>query len=187
MVALSAWTEVRRHRFTAEDYERMAGAGILTEDDRVELIAGEIIEMSPIGDRHVGAVNRLTRLLSRVVGDDALVSVQNPIRLATDSQPQPDLAVVRGGVRGIADAADVLLVIEVADTSREYDRGTKLPLYAAAGIAEAWLVDLVAGTIERHTEPRDGRYRLIVLAGRGESVASTVLPAITLPVDAIIE
>ena len=128
------------------------------------------------------------RLLSRQLGDDALVSVQNPLRLSDDDEPQPDLAVLRDRDYGdaVPTAADALLVIEVADTSRDADRNTKLPLYAAAGIAEAWLVDLVAESIERHTEPRANGYRLIARAGRGESLASTVLPALTLVADAVL-
>lgn len=173
-------------RFTVAEYERMGEAGILSEDDRVELIAGEIIEMSPMGDPHVRAVNRAGRRLYQAAGDDLTVSIQNPIRLGERDEPQPDLAVVRGAGRGIADAADVLLVIEVADTSREYDRGTKLPRYAAAGIPESWLFDIAAEIIERHTDPRDGIYRRIAPARRGESLESTVLPGLTIVVDEIL-
>ena len=177
---------VRRRRFTVEDYHRMGEAGILTEDDRVELIGGTIVELSPIRDPHARAVNLLNEfLVVRLASGAVTVSIQNPIRLSDDTEPQPDLAVLRGRGRGVANAADVLLVIEVADTSRRYDRNVKLPLYAA-GIPEAWLVDLVARTIERHTEPHNGRYRQITIAGRGESLASTVLPAIILPVDAVV-
>ena len=178
---------VRRRRFTVEDYHRMGEAGILTEDDRVELIEGTIVELSPIRDPHARAVNHLTEfLVVRLAGGEVTVSIQNPIRLSDDTEPQPDLAVLRGRNRGLANAADVLLVIEVADTSRRYDRNVKLPLYAAAGIPEAWLVDLVARTIERHTEPHNGRYRQTTIARRGESLASTVLPAVILPVDAVL-
>ncbi len=178
---------VRRRRFTVEDYHRMGEAGILTEDDRVELIGGAIVEMSPIRDLHVRAINRLTEfLVVRLAGGEVTVSIQNPIRLSDDTEPQPDLAVLSGRGRGVAEAADVLLVIEVADTTRRYVRTVKLPLYAAAGIPEAWLVDLVAQTIERQTEPHNGRYCQTTIAGRGESLASTVLPAIILPVDAVV-
>jgi Uma2 family endonuclease len=143
--------------------------------------------MSPIRDPHVRAINHLNEfMVVRLAGGEVTVSIQNPIRLSDDTEPQPDLAVLRGRGRGVANAADVLLVIEVADTSRRYDRNVKLPLYAAAEIPEAWLVDLVARTIERHTEPHNGRYRQITIAGCGESLASTVLPAIILPVDAVV-
>ena len=182
MVAL-----VARRRFLVDDYERMAAAGILGEDDRVELIAGEIVEMSPIGDRHVGCVNLLTDWLADVVRREALISVQNPIRLSDDGEPQPDIALIRrDAIRAVPTPADVLLVIEVADSSRDYDRGVKLPLYAAAGIEETWLVDLVAEIIERHTDPYDGVYRHVASARRGESLASTVLPAMILSVDLVL-
>lgn len=124
----------------------MGEAGIFHEDDRVELIDGEIVEMSPIGDRHLACVNKLNRLLSSRVGERAIVSVQNPIRLRGDAEPQPDVALLRpradfyatGGQR----ASDVLLVIEVADTSLAYDLGVKVPLYERSGIGEVWVVDL---------------------------------------------
>lgn len=179
---------VTRRRFTVTEYEQMIASGILAEDDRVELIAGEIVDMSPIGGRHLGSVNVLTTLAVNLAGPEAIVSVQNPIHLSPDSIPQPDLALLRLDTprNTVPTADDILLVIEVADSSRDYDRNVKLPLYAAAGIAEAWLVDLVAETIERYTEPRNGRYHQTVLAECGEALTSTVLPALTLAVDAIL-
>ncbi len=165
----------------------MGEAGILTEDDRVELIEGAIVELSPIRDPHVRAINHLTEfLVVRLAGGDVTVSIQNPIRLSNDTEPQPDLAVLRGRDRGLAEAADVLLVIEVADTSQEYDRKVKLPLYAAAGIPEAWLIDLAAERIERHTDPGKGFYRLTVLALRGASLTSVALPGLTIAVDDVL-
>src|SRR6266508_549175 len=143
-----------RRRFLVDDFERMAAAGILTEDDRVELIAGEIVEMAPIGGRHMGRVNVLVELLMDLVRQEALISVQNPIRLSADSEPQPDIALIRRSASRdtVPTPEDALLVIEVADSSRDYDRGVKLPLYAAAGIPETWLVDLVAEIVECHTD-----------------------------------
>ncbi len=180
--------QIARRRFTADEYHRMAEAGILTEDDRVELIAGEIVEMSPVGPRHVYRLAILNQLLNALVGREVLVSVQSPVRLVTDGEPQPDIALLklRPYTQALPTADDLLLVIEVAESSLAYDRSVKLPLYAAAGITEAWLVNLVDETIERHTDPRGGRYRQTVLAGRGESLASTVLPAVTIPVDAVL-
>ncbi|MDP9372388.1 MAG: Uma2 family endonuclease [Chloroflexota bacterium] len=180
--------QMPRRRFTVDDYERMAEAGILTEDDRVELIAGEIVEMAAIGIRHAGCVTALTDLLSELVGREVSISVQNAVRLAEDGEPQPDVAVLKRGryQRVRPTVADILLVIEVAEPSRDYDRNVKMPLYAAAGIPEVWLVDLIAQTVERHTEPHDGRYSLIALAGRGQSLASTVLPGVTIAVDDIL-
>lgn len=177
-----------RRRFTVDEYEQMATSGILHEDDRLELVAGEIIEMSPIGVRHMQCVNHLTRIVSRLLPDDVLISVQNPIRLSDNSQPQPDIAIIYDRkYQTIPTAVDTPIVIEVADSSRDHDRGFKFPIYAAAGIAEAWLVDLTAETIERHTEPHQGHYRFIALANRGESLPSTVFPVITLHADAVFE
>ncbi|MCA1667804.1 MAG: Uma2 family endonuclease [Thermomicrobia bacterium] len=173
-----------RRRFTVDEYEQMAVSGILHEDDRVELIAGEIIEMSPIGVRHMNCVNRLNQILNRLLPDDVVISIQNPILLSDNSQPQPDLVILYDrNYQTVPTAADAPVVIEVADSSRDHDRGFKFPIYAAAGIAEAWLIDLTAETIERHTEPHDGRYRFIALAGRGESLPSTIFPTVTLAAD----
>jgi len=181
-------TAIERHQFTVADYEQMVNIGIFAEDDRVELLGGEIVTMSPIGDRHVGSVNALTDLLAEVARREAVISVQNPIRLSDNSQPQPDIALVRRGAfaHAVPIAADVLLVIEIANSSLDYDRTLKLPRYAAAGIPEAWLIDLGAGTIERHTEPRDGYYRFAALAMRGDTLASTVLPALAIPADIVL-
>lgn len=136
----------RRHRYTVEDYERMGRAGILGEDDRVELIEGEIIDMPPIGSPHGGAVNRIAQRLTLVVGDRAVVATQNPLRLDDFSAPQPDIALLKPRDDYYAAAhprpGDVLLLVEVAETSVRYDRDKKLPLYARAGIPEAWLVDI---------------------------------------------
>jgi Uma2 family endonuclease len=178
-----------RYRFTIADYELMGQAGILTEDDHVELIEGEIVKMSPIGPRHLNCVMLLTRLLVRQVSDDILVGVQNPIRLPGDSQPEPDLSLIRADrdrsvVPGIS---DVLVVIEVSDSTLAYDRDVKFPLYAAAGIPEAWLVDLAAGRIERHTEPGATGYRAIIRAERGDTIASATVPTLAIAVEAILD
>jgi Uma2 family endonuclease len=176
----------QHYEFSLAEYEQMIAAGIFAEDARIELLGGAIVTMSPMGDRHVKVVNRLARTLQQVVGDDFTVSVQNPIRLDNQSEPQPDLAILRGRDRGLADAADVLMVIEVADTSRDYDRNAKFPRYGAAGIPEAWLFDLVGERIERHTEPGPHGYRQIALAGCGETLTSTVLPGLTFAADALL-
>jgi Uma2 family endonuclease len=175
---------VVRYRFTVEDYHRMAEAGILGEDDRVELIAGEIVEMSPVGPVHVACVALLNTLLAAQVGPDVLISVQSPIRLPDNTEPQPDLALLRRRDyrAALPGPADVLLVIEVADTSRDFDRTIKLPRYAAAGIPESWLLDLVARRLERHSDPGPDGYRQITLAWPGDTLASTVLPDIVLDV-----
>ncbi|CAN5304449.1 Uma2 family endonuclease [soil metagenome] len=170
-----------RHRFTVEEYRKMGEAGIFSEDDRVELIDGEVVEMAPIGWRHALCVTRLTTLLSRFASEQALagrryeVSVQNPVVLSRHREPQPDLALVDGlPPARLPGPAEVALVVEVADTSLAYDRERKLPLYAEAGIPEAWLVDLNANTIEVYSEPGSAGYGRIARSGReGRTVSAT--------------
>ncbi|MDQ6602485.1 MAG: Uma2 family endonuclease [Chloroflexota bacterium] len=176
------------HRtFTVTEYERMIETGILSENERVELFGGELYRMSPIGARHVHAVNALNDLLWTMIGHAAIISVQNPIRLDDDSMPLPDLAALRrqNNTDTLPTPADVLLVIEVADSSLAYDRGIKFPRYAAAGIAEAWLIDLAAEIVERHSEPRDGLYRQITLARAGDTLTSAVFVELMIPISAV--
>jgi Uma2 family endonuclease len=180
--------QVTRRRFTVHEYHRMAEAGILHEDDRVELIEGELIEMAAIGPLHFTCVNGLNWLLVQSVGDEAIVSVQNPVRLDEYGEPQPDLAVIRTRDyrESLPGPEDVLLLIEVSDTTLAYDRGVKLPEYARKGIREAWIVDLNAGAVERHTEPSPDGYRLTARPGRGETLASKALPNVAIPVDTVL-
>ncbi len=189
-MAAQAHTQVRvtRRRFTTDEYHRMGEAGIFGEDDRVELIDGEIVETGPIGPRHMWCVSRLDRLLHQQLGDDVIISVQNPIRLSVDGEPQPDVVVLRDwdDPDTLPTVDNVLLVIEVSDTTLAYDCGVKLPLYAAAGVPESWIADLKGARLERHTEPRDGEYRSIAIARRGESLTSTVLPTLALAVDDVL-
>src|SRR5262245_53219810 len=135
-----------KHRFTVADYHRMAEAGILGEDDRVELIEGEIVDMTPIGRRHQARVDHLVELFIEGLGRKVIVRVQGSIRLSELSEPQPDLVVLRRRADFYADAdagpADVLLIVEVSDTSLPHDRDVKVPLYARAGMPEVWLGDL---------------------------------------------
>jgi Uma2 family endonuclease len=166
------------HRFTVDEYERMAEVGILGEDDRVELIWGEIVEMSPIGARHVACLRQTSRACHRQLGDDVFIHVQDPIRLLHDGEPQPDLSLIRVTYdqARVPAASDVYLVVEVADSSLEYDRSVKLPLYAASGIPEAWLFNLIANRLERHTDPAPGGYQIVAFAEGGQQLPSTVLP-----------
>src|SRR5215471_2872941 len=172
--------EVAKWAFTSDEYHRMLKAGILSEDDRVELIQGEIIKMSPIGSRHVACVNRLNAILNREIGQGAIVSVQNPIHIDDYSEPEPDIALLRPRknfyAQSLATADDVLLVIEVADTSLEYDRNVKLPLYARAGIAEALLVNLPEDRVEVYSQPVNGVYQIVRQLGQGESLSLESFP-----------
>jgi Uma2 family endonuclease len=135
-----------RYRFSIQDYHRMGEAGILHEDSRVELIEGELVTMSPIGSAHVGTVLQLTGMLQKAVGEHALVSVQNPVVLDDYSEPEPDIALLKPHgdfyKSALPRPSDVLLLIEVADTTLRYDRAVKIPLYARHGIPETWLIDL---------------------------------------------
>jgi Uma2 family endonuclease len=165
--------------FTTGEYERMIETGILTEDERVELIQGAIRPMSPIGSRHAACVNRLSALLNRALLGRGIVSVQNPIRLSDESEPQPDVAVLRSRADFYAlqlpRPGDVLLVVEVADTTWAYDHDTKLPMYASAGIAEAWLVDLNQDVVELHLQPLSNRYGRVTTLQRGDAIRSITL------------
>jgi Uma2 family endonuclease len=146
-----------RRLFTADEYHRMTQAGILSEDDRVELIEGEIVQMSPIGSRHARCVRLLNRIFSKGVGDRAIVDVQNPIRLGERLEPQPDVALLRprpdfyAGVH--PGPEDVLLIAEVMERSAAFDREVKAPLYARSGIPEVWWVDLEEEVVEVYREP----------------------------------
>jgi len=154
----------RRHRFTAEEYHRMGKAGLFGEDDRVELIEGEIVEMTPIGSRHAGTVKRLIRLLSQAVGGQAIVAAQDPLTLGPRSEPQPDIALLRPRddfyTTSHPGPGDVLLLIEVAEASLRYDREVKLPLYARHGIPAVWLVDLAGRELTAYEQPADDGYLL---------------------------
>lgn len=171
---------VTRRRFTATQYDQMAGAGILTEDDRVELIDGEIFEMTPIGRRHAAAVKRLNRALSRTIGDGAQIGIQDPVRLDENNEPQPDVTLLVDRADFYASdhptPRDVLLLIEVSDATLEFDRGVKIPLYARAGISEVWLVDLSEDVILVHRDPFLGGYRTVRIARRGEWISPLAFP-----------
>src|SRR5689334_19826107 len=182
--------EVKRWALTVDDYIRMLAAGILTEDDRVELIEGEIIQMSPIGDRHAACVKKGNALFNRLVGQQAIVSVQDPIRLDNYSEPQPDLALLELRQDYYAQAkptpADVLLIVEVADSSIDYDRRIKVPLYARAAIPIVWLVDLNADAIEIYSQPANGAYQALQTVGRGDRLTLEPLPNLILMADDIL-
>ena len=182
--------QLARRWFTASEYNRMAEACILTEDDRVELIEGEIVEMSPIGSRHAACVNRLNMLLSRQAGQSFIVSVQNPIIVNDYSEPEPDLAVLRLRAdyyeQELPQSADVLVVVEVADTSVEVDRSVKIPLYAQGGVPVTVLVDLPKELIEVHSQPANGQYQSVKIFRCGDSFQLGALPQLSLSVDDIL-
>jgi len=153
---------LRRHRLTVDEYARMAEVGLLAPDARTELIEGEIIDMALQKSRHAYEVGELTTRLIEVVARRARVRCQLPLRLSDRNEPEPDVAVLRSREDGYAGAhptpADVLLLIEVADTSARYDREIKLPLYARHGVAEVWIIDLEAGLLRLHRRPDGDTY-----------------------------
>jgi Uma2 family endonuclease len=173
-----------RRRFTRAEYYRMAEVGILGEDDRVELIEGEIVQMSPIGRLHRAFVGNLGQILSARLIGRAVVWVQNPLVLTDDTEPVPDIVVYRPRAVPFKerepDARDTLLVIEVADSSLSYDRRTKLRLYARAGIPEYWIVDCTAETVEIYRDPDGLAYREMTRATGAATLALPAFPDIRL-------
>ena len=178
------------HRFTAAEYQRLGEVGIIGEEDRVELIDGEILDMGDIGHRHAAQVNRLNRVLVQNSEETMGVSVQNPLQLGERYQPQPDLMLLRARADDYASAlptaADVLLLIEVADSSLDYDQRIKLAVYARAGVTEVWIVNLDADQVEIYTQPQEAAYTTTRVARRGETVQIGALPAVMLPVTTIL-
>ena len=178
-----------KHAFTVEEYHRMVEAGIFTEDDRVELIEGEVLEMAAIGRRHAGCVNRLTRLFTQGAGDRAVVSVQNPVQVGELSEPEPDLTLARPRddfySEGHPAAGDILLLVEVTDTSHRYDE-VKIAVYARHGVPEVWQVEVEEGAVTVFREPSLEGYRAIHTAGRGVILSPAALPDLRIPVAEIL-
>jgi len=182
--------QIQKRLFTVDEYHEMGRTGILCEDDRVELIDGEIVQMSPIGRRHAASVNRLNQLFSRHLGTSALVSIQNPVRLDQHSEPEPDVALLRPRsdyyASGHPGPSDVLLIIEVAETSVDFDREVKIPRYAEAGIPEVWLVDLSADAIDIHRSPTAAAYVQVQTVSGTDHLAPLALPQLKLSANEII-
>ena len=178
--------EGQRHRFTVDEFARMGEAGIFTGDDRVELLDGEIYEMTPIGPPHAWIVDRLSELLVTRLAGRAHVRIQNPVRLGRHTEPQPDLAVARASgsyAERHPESGDVLLVIEVADSSLRYDRTLKVPRYARSGVPETWLIDIEAGAVPVHTEPGPDGYAKQETRRRGNEMAATAVADLVIAVD----
>ncbi len=183
-------TELQRRPISVDEYHRMAEAGIFRPGERVELLRGEIVTMPPIGDHHRGSVNRLTHVLSAKFADRVYIQVQNPVVVSDDSEPEPDIALLSQkeaawGERG-AYPSDVVVLIEVAESSRATDLRVKLPLYAQTGIAEYWIVDLIDRVIRIHREPTPEGYSITALARPGERIELSAFPNESLAVDDIL-
>jgi len=177
---------VRRHRFTVADFYRMGEVGLLAPDVRIELIDGELFEMPPIGPGHAGCVEEFVDILRARLPNTVLVRSQNPLSLGLRTEPEPDLAVVARSTdfyrRRHPAAHDVLLVIEVSDTTLVYDRDVKGPLYARAGIPEYWIVNLVDAQVIVHREPKDGLYATVTTHAAGDALQPLAFPDVTVAV-----
>lgn len=181
---------VRRWRFTVDDFMLMGKAGIFKEGDRVELIDGEVIEMNPIGFGHAGRVKRLNTMLVPLMGGRAIVSVQDPLQIRPRRQPQPDIMILQPRADFYSTshpvAADVLLLIEVSDTSLDYDRNTKAIIYAQARIPEYWIVNLVDMQLMVYRRPVDGLYQELKVLAQGDTIQPLAFPDVTIDVSEIL-
>jgi Uma2 family endonuclease len=171
-----------RRRFTVDEYHKLATAGVLSADDRVELVEGELIQMPPIGSRHAGLVARLDRTFQALASSYCVVWIQNPVSFPPASEPQPDVALLKPRVDGYLGAlpttADVLLVIEVSDSNVAYDRDVRIPLYARQGVTEAWLFDATERRMEIFRDPGPEGYRTLLRPDRDAVVAPLALPTV---------
>ncbi|GAB4291753.1 MAG: Uma2 family endonuclease [Oscillatoriaceae cyanobacterium] len=177
--------QLLKRKFTVDQYHQMAETGIFAPSDRLELIQGEIIEMSPIGSRHAAWVDRLNQLFNRQLPENIIVRVQNPISLGDNqSEPQPDITILAPRsdfyLTAHPQPQDILLLVEVSDTSADYDREVKIPLYAAAGITEVWLLDLGAEIWEVYRQPTAAGYQEMQQIQPGASITPLSFPEITL-------
>lgn len=179
-----------QQRYTVDEYEEMVVRGILTEHDRVELIRGEIVDKMTIGTPHFVCVNRLNRIMVRLFGDNGIVSIQNPVLLA-DSAPEPDVVVLHFRAdeysSGKPAPADVLLLIEVSDSTIDFDRDVKGPLYAESGIVEYWIANVDEERLEVHRRPNStGTYEDVRILHRGDTVDLTAMPGVSIAVTDIL-
>jgi Uma2 family endonuclease len=183
-------TEPTRRLFTIHDYHRMVESGILDEDDRVELLDGEIVQMTAVGARHAAAVKGLNQILGERLGGRAIIGVQDPVILDDLSEPEPDLSICAPDDRlyaaGHPRPADVYFLIEVADATLRYDRQRKIPRYAAVGVSETWLVDLQQNVIEVCRAPGADGYTERIICGIGETMSPSMFPDVTIAVDDVL-
>lgn len=176
--------DIVHYTFTVDEYHRMLDVGILTEDSPVELIEGELIWMAAHGGQHIRCVTLLSRALTLAYASEFYVSTQNSIRLDVRSEPEPDIAILRSLPEGRSppSSSDVILVVEVSDTSLTYDLDVKAPLYARAGIPEYWVVDLADRRVLKHSEPVDGRYSVVESFSGADRLTTLTSPSISIEV-----
>ncbi len=178
-----------RLRFTVDQYYRMIELGMLKDYEKAEIIEGELIKKMPIGDRHAAIVDFLTRFFVNNVSDDVLVRIQNPIRLSDYDEPEPDVTLAdlrKYNGKRHPQPSEIILIVEVSDSTLKYDRDVKLALYAGAEIPEVWIVNLPNNVIEVHQKPSVGIYQLTKIFKRGETIASEVLPDLSIAADEIL-
>ena len=183
--------QVLRRKFTADEYQMMGKVGILSEDDRLELLEGEIVEMARLSPRYLSIVNRVNAsFFSNGASEKAIVRVHGPVRLDDYSEPLPDVALLRRRDDFYSEAhpgpADVLLLVEVSDTSTSYDREVKMPMYARHGIPEVWLVDIEAGLVEVYAGPAIEGYQEISQVGRGGILSPQAFPGLDVAVEEVL-
>jgi len=187
---ISDMLDIKRRPISVRDYQIMFEAGVFAQDERVELVRGELISVPPMGRPHQSAINRLTRLLTERFNGRAVVQVQCSVIVSDDSEPEPEFALLRWDPTGYEAStptpADTYLLVEVSASSRRFDRRVKVPLYAETGVPEVWLVDVVDGILRVYRDLRDGRYATTAVLRRGDSVACAAFPDDPLPVREIL-
>lgn len=180
-----------RMRITTDRYQKMVAVGVLTKYDRIELIEGELLQMAPIGAKHAALTARLTRLFNLAVGDSAVVFPGGPVNLGDFSEPQPDIVLLKHRAdyysSGIPGAADVLLLIEVSDSTLAFDQGDKLALYARYGVPEYWIIDVEGRRIITHREPTANGYARKFESAAANAVAPQAFPNVTIVVRELFE
>jgi Uma2 family endonuclease len=181
---------LQRKLFTVDEYDTMIKAGVFDGKERVELIEGEFVKKMTQGDLHIGCINYLNRFFSQNCSEDVLISVQNAVRMNIFSAPEPDVALLRFRndfySTGKAQPEDVLLLIEVADTTVSSDRRVKIPLYANAEVPEVWLVNLPRKIIEVYTEPKNGKYQIVRKATKSETITPKMIADLSVKVADIV-
>lgn len=189
MLNVQTCPQPRRLRFSVDEYYKMIELGMLRDYEKAEIIEGELIQKMTIGDRHAAIVNILNRFFVKNVSDDILVSVQNPLRISDYNEPEPDLVLsdlTKYDGKRHPRPAEVILIVEVSDATLKYDRAVKLPLYAEAGIAEVWIVNLKKNIVEIHQNPFDDIYQTIKIYQPGETIDVQILPNLRLDVDEVL-
>lgn len=180
----------QKHLTNLAEWHRMGEAGIFSPDSRMELIEGEILHMSPIGFNHAGHLRRINTVFTFLVADKAVVSIQSPVQLGDLSEPEPDFALLRPEPSFYStrhpNAADVLLLVEVSDSTLRFDRNQKLRLYASHNISEYWIVNLIDNCLEVYRQPQDGDYLQKIVFGKSDSLDLVGLPEIRIEVAAIL-